>query len=396
MKEKKKEKKYTVLINRATNDKREVKNGMAWTVFFFTIFALLFRKQFKLAGIFVLVLAGIIIFEIFVLEMIFGIYVPPSLDAAIGMGLGAGFGSVANDSLIKQLQRKGYVIYDPHKIVETYAVSAFCKDGMGGNKAGVVLFDDSLNEEHKKAVAAKLGYSETAFVTDSEKADFKIEYFTPSEEVPLCGHATIATFALMQSKDMLDKSEYTFETKEGVLVAKIEDDKIFMEQSKPKYFEILEKNELVNCFDIDCISTRYPIQIMSTGLRDIIIPIYDEKTLYTMKPNFSVITNKSRMFGCVGIHAFALERDRIICRNFAPLYDIPEESATGTANCALVSYLYKHDIMQKEEYVIEQGYTMNSPSEIIVKIETDAGEISRIFVGGKGQVDGEADVELFI
>ena len=280
--------------------------------------------------------------------------------------------------------------------VKVYVASAFCKDNGGGNKAGVVLFNEELTEEHKKKIAGILGYSETAFVTQSEHADFKLEYFTPSEEVPLCGHATIATFALMQSLDMLDKAEYTFETKAGVLTVSIEGDRIFMEQTKPQYLDILEKQEVLDCFDIDCISEKYPIQIMSTGLPDIMIPIKDEKALNAMNPNFEAISEISRKRDCVGIHAFALDGDRIICRNFAPIYDIPEESATGTSNCALASYLHKHKIMCKDVYMIEQGYSLNSPSEITVKLEldADAGEIARVFVGGKGVVLEEMEISI--
>jgi len=286
--------------------------------------------------------------------------------------------------------------------IEVYVVSAFCKDDSGGNKAGVVLFNDGLSETHKKAISGKLGYSETAFVTKSDQADFKLEYFTPSEEVPLCGHATIATFSLMQHLNMLDKTEYTFETKAGILSVDIDNGKVFMEQAKPQYFEVLEKSEVVSCFDIDCISEQYPIQIMSTGLRDIMIPIRDEDALNSMNPDFDAISEISRKHDCVGIHAFVLQGDRIICRNFAPLYDIPEESATGTANCALVSYLYKHEIMRKNVYAIEQGYSLNSPSEITVKLivengactGTRTGEISRIFVGGSGCFVEKLEIEI--
>ena len=278
--------------------------------------------------------------------------------------------------------------------LKVYVESAFCKNTTGGNKAGVVLFNEELTESHKKAISKKLGYSETAFVTKSGKADFKLEYFTPGSEVPLCGHATIASFALMQRLNMLDKAEYTFETKAGVLSVSIDNGKVFMEQTKPQYLSILAKNELTDCFDIDCIAEQHPIQIVSTGLPDIILPIMDEQTLNAMNPNFKTISEISRKHDVAGIHAFVLQDERIICRNFAPLYDIPEESATGTANCALVSYLHKHNIRRKTEYTIEQGYSLNLPSEITVRLVTEGDEISRIFVGGYGCFVKEMEIEI--
>lgn len=77
--------------------------------------------------------------------------------------------------------------------VNVYVASAFSKDDMGGNRAGVVLGETKLNKAEKTAIAYQLGYSETAFVLKSGKADFKLEYFTPTGEVPLCGHATVGT-----------------------------------------------------------------------------------------------------------------------------------------------------------------------------------------------------------
>ncbi|HHQ0973038.1 TPA: PhzF family phenazine biosynthesis isomerase, partial [Listeria innocua] len=75
--------------------------------------------------------------------------------------------------------------------ISVYVASAFSKNNNGGNKAGVVLNEPTLTTQQKMAIAKQLGYAETAFVTDSKIADYKLEYFTPKEEVDLCGHATI-------------------------------------------------------------------------------------------------------------------------------------------------------------------------------------------------------------
>ena len=70
-------------------------------------------------------------------------------------------------------------------MIEIYVASAFSKDNQGGNKAGVVFERPDLSVKQKMAIASYLGYSETAFVTESKAADFEIQYFTPTEEVPL-------------------------------------------------------------------------------------------------------------------------------------------------------------------------------------------------------------------
>ena len=76
-----------------------------------------------------------------------------------------------------------------------------------------------------------------------------------------------------------------------------------------------------------------------------------------------------------------------ICRNFAPLYGIDEESATGTSNCALACYLYQYGLRQSR-YVFEQGHNLNSISRIYVHVEGDSHAVSGVRVGGYGYVEG--------
>jgi PhzF family phenazine biosynthesis protein len=84
-------------------------------------------------------------------------------------------------------------------------------------------------------------------------------------------------------------------------------------------------------------------------------------------------------------------------RNLAPLYGIPEESATGTANGALASYMFAYGEINRREagnLIIEQGYSMNKPSEIIVELTTHAKDIIGVKVGGKAISFTEVDMEI--
>ena len=93
-----------------------------------------------------------------------------------------------------------------------FIASAFSKNNLGGNKAGVCLLGESLSKQQKIEIAKQLGFSETAYISTG-KNGFKLEYFTPAEEVPLCGHATIASFIVMRDKLSLDEGTYAIETK---------------------------------------------------------------------------------------------------------------------------------------------------------------------------------------
>lgn len=282
-------------------------------------------------------------------------------------------------------------------MVHVYVMSAFSKDNKGGNKAGVVLNREELTVSQKMRIARELGYSETAFVTNSDAADYKIEYFTPTDEVPLCGHATIATFALLYHLQMLKKEDYTIETKAGILRMKIsEDGMIFMEQNKPEYLDVLEPEKFKECLEYQWISKEQPIQIVTTGLKDIVMPIDSVEHLAELTSDFNVMTELSRELQVVGVHAFALSEEKgvtAICRNFAPLFGIEEEAATGTANCALASYLFRH-YKKKSQYVFEQGYNLGQVSRIVVNVTAEKDEIQEIFVGGYGYLVCEKEVAV--
>lgn len=287
--------------------------------------------------------------------------------------------------------------------VNVYKLNSFAKTKEGGNAAGVVLDADSLSEKEMRKIAAILGFSETAFVLQSNVADFKVRFFTPKEEVDLCGHATIATFYTMASLGILKPGSYKQETKAGILGIEInEDNSIKMNQSVPMFLGIVDKGEIADSLNIKALQMSNDLlpQVVSTGLRDIMVPVKSIEILNEMKPDMEKIKKISQKYHAVGYHVFALESlhgAHAHCRNFAPLYDIPEESATGTSNGALGCYLYhygKIDSKQVTNMVFEQGYSMNKPSEIRVSLSVQENEILEVKVGGIARNLVLAEVEI--
>lgn len=282
-------------------------------------------------------------------------------------------------------------------MVDVYVAVAFSKDAKGGNKAGVVLGRSELTSVQKAAIAKEMGYSETAFVLDSDKADFKLQYFTPTEEVPLCGHATIAAFSTLKLLNMLDKPDCTIETEAGILNIHIKDDGlILMEQNRPAYLEVLDSDIFTGCIERNFIDHRFPIQIVSTGLNDVMLPVDSVEHLEQLSPDLEMIANMSKEKEVVGVHAFTIIKESdvtAICRNFAPLYGIDEESATGTANCALACYLFKY-YKQQSQYVFEQGHNMGDISRIVVNLSYHENVIDSVFVGGYGYLLGKRSLPV--
>lgn len=287
--------------------------------------------------------------------------------------------------------------------IKAYTLNSFAKSIEGGNPAAVVLNADALSENDMKKIAGIIGFSETAFIMKSNKADFKVRFFTPTEEVDLCGHATVGVFSLLLSLGEIKPGVYTQETGAGILKVEANKDmSIIMNQTIPSFYEIISKSEIADSLNITTagIQEDLPVQVVSTGLRDIIVPIKNIEILKSIRPDYDKVSAVSRKFNSTGYHLFTFETvngSEAHCRNFAPLYGISEESATGTSSGALASYLFKHDKINpkdEEQIVFEQGYTMKKPSEIIAFLKIREKNIIEVKVGGKALNLSEIEIKI--
>lgn len=277
--------------------------------------------------------------------------------------------------------------------VPFYIANAFTNKPFKGNPAGVVLEADLLNEKQMQRIAADLKCSETAFLMKSERADYKLRYFTPIKEVDLCGHATIATFYTMFKEGRLKEKEIKVETKAGIIGIEIED-KIYMEQPKPVFKEVeINKEEIAESLGIEENKIEdLPIEAVSTGLFSLNIPIKDLETMQKMKPKFNKIKEICLKLGVGSFFAFTFETIDKSCfihaRCFAPLYGVNEDPVTGTANAALAAYLKKNDLLEKNEYKAEQGYEVGREGTVWVKIN------DKIKIGGEAYIVMKGKIEI--
>ncbi len=279
-------------------------------------------------------------------------------------------------------------------------VDAFTQELFGGNPAGVVMVPEEEQFPSKEVMlktAAELRYSETAFVQRMDKETFRVRYFTPAAEVDLCGHATIGTFyALLQEGDVAPGSVYRAQTMAGELNVAVETDGILMDMGDPEMLEKIPEGTAVEVLyeimglafldqgTVEGKELLLPCQKVSTGLPDILMPVKDEKQLEKIQPDFPALASLSEKYHAVGVHAFTVNsRDGLIhARNFAPLYEIDEEAATGTSNGALIYYLYRYGLISKNEMItVIQGEKMKRPSRISAQISGEKGK-EKVRVGG--------------
>lgn len=234
-----------------------------------------------------------------------------------------------------------------------------------------------------------MNLSETAFVfSGQEEADFALRYFTPTEEVDLCGHATIASLALIRDLDLAPGPRAKIKTKAGLLGIYYEKDgSVMMDQAPPERLEIdLDLATLASVLgireeDLGLEGVLDRPEAWSTGLADLIVPLASVKALEEMSPDMEALAQMSRDLDLVGVHAFSLDDEGTYwARNLAPAVGIPEEAATGTANGALGACLFDKGLGQGGLLNLEvrQGVWMGRPSTIRVQVTSQG-----VRVGGQ-------------
>ena len=303
-----------------------------------------------------------------------------------------------------------------------YIVDAFTTEAFGGNPAGVVILPDGADfpsDEVMVKTAAELRYSETAFIKNLGGGEFNIRYFTPAAEVELCGHATIGSFkALLYAGIIEDNSKYINHTLSGDLEISVKDGSVLMDMAAPvKINEINDAAALEELYSIMGLSyaeqkaagvTLTP-QMISTGLPDIMMPVASLEALDAIAPDFPALSKLSERYEVVGVHAFTLdcggkEGETCHVRNFAPLYEIDEEAATGTSNGALTYYGYLNGFVKDgDDCCFIQGEKMKRPSEIRSHIDVDcsadgceegAARPCLIKVGGNAVILAEGEIHI--
>lgn len=274
-----------------------------------------------------------------------------------------------------------------------YQVDAFTNKPYGGNPAGVVPEAVGLSEDQMQKIALEMNLSETAFVfPGGEGCDFEVRFFTPLEEVNLCGHATIAAFHLLKELGIIEagKTELTQKTRAGNLSINLQPDGgIMMRQAAPKKLAVYdEPYELAAVMGVEPEDfgirgiLEFP-ESWSTGLPDIMLPVRSVSILQSLKPDMSKLSDYSRQEDVTGVHVFAFDEDGSLwCRNFAPACGIPEEAATGTSNGALGACLQHHGwgLEGTLSFTAHQGDWMGRPSRISVNVK--GVSVPEIWVGG--------------
>ena len=286
--------------------------------------------------------------------------------------------------------------------MELFIVDAFTDHIFGGNQAGVVLLtvDESYPDDIvMQKIAAELKHSETAFVKATGADSFQLRYFTPEGEVDLCGHATISAFTVLREESGISAGAYTAQTLARDLRVTVEADSVWLCMPQGEFVRYLEREEsdlLYSAYQVlssVCPKNMQPC-IVHVGLSDILLPVGSKEQLDHATQNRAEIIRISRELDVVGVHMFYCPADSqstAYCRNFAPLFSIDEESATGTSNASLTYYLNKIGLISTESTnTFLQGEAMGKPSVICSKTDS-AGNIT---IGGHAVISVKGKINI--
>ena len=285
--------------------------------------------------------------------------------------------------------------------MEAYVMDAFSAAVFGGNQAGVVLPDRPMTDREMQQIAGEFKHSETAFVKMEKDGSVTLRYFTPAGEVDLCGHATIGSLALLRQTGRIGDGTFTAHTRAAELQIRVSGDTVWMDMAPPKLIRTLEECEFEELYAAYGLRPAqrpdgFVPKIISTGLADIMMPVSDHNVLMKAVQNEQAVTELSRRYDVTGVHMFCPggEKCTAYCSNYAPLYDIPEECATGTSNGALTYYFYLQGLVKpEEENVFLQGEHMDRPSEIRSRLMKD-GETVKILIGGRAIMSMSCDLKI--
>jgi PhzF family phenazine biosynthesis protein len=290
--------------------------------------------------------------------------------------------------------------------ISVYQVNAFTESPYDGNPAGVVLNGDQLTDAQMLAIAKVMDFSETAFVLPptEEGANLRIRWFTPKEEMPLCGHATIASFftlAQFHRYNMGKPGTYKFrlQTRSGILPVSVKVAKkttVYLGLPNPKFTQVkFRKKEVAAVLGIP------PEACVFTSTVPVDNSMYIEITrlplLLLMKPNFEKMKeflNAKKVHGmCVYTRETVEPNSAFHSRFFAPTVGINEDPVTGSANGpigALCVINKKIKPTNGRRYMIgEQGDAMGRPGRVLVDVHSKRGTITRLVIGGKAVVVSE-------
>lgn len=291
---------------------------------------------------------------------------------------------------------------------EFYQLDVFTDNRFDGNPLAVFPEASGISEDDMQKIAAEMNLSETVFVLASEKALKRLRIFTPKRELPIAGHPVVGTWNLLARLGIASKTgsgvvRVEQELNLGVLPVEIEFENgiVTMVTMTQGGFSgghtISDSNEIsliakgLGLDPADLAQTEeLPIQVVSTGIKALDVPLTSLRSMKKIKINPAVLSDIYLKYGAVGVYAFTFETiepgSDVHARFFAPADGIPEDPATGSAAGSFAGYAVYHGAINRNRITIEQGDFMNRPSRIFAYVTGEKGDIQKVQISGRSVI----------
>lgn len=275
--------------------------------------------------------------------------------------------------------------------MEFFIVDCFAEEKYQGNQLLVVLADRPLSDREQQGIAREINFSETAFILSGKQRNggYDVRIWTPSTgEVPFAGHPTLGTaYVISKIIEKKESDEVRLNLAAGQIPVKKSAQGMTMKQNPPTFESILDREELADVFGIKAseICEDYPIELVSTGLESVSVPLKTRETLARLVVNQSKYNEYiARHPECNCNHLFFVNMGDNLFAARCLMEDFVEDPATGSANGNLAAYLLKHNYFNSSEisYLVHQGEDMGRKSVLHLygKLDNDNWTIE---VGGK-------------
>lgn len=293
-----------------------------------------------------------------------------------------------------------------------YTCDVFTETRFGGNPLAVLPQAEGLSQQQMQQIAREFNFSETTFVFPPKAGQTRhVRIFTPAREIPFAGHPNVGTAFVLARTGAFGEIgtglTVTFEEEAGLVPITVyaEHGKVVRcELTAPQAVSVGRRiaPELVaaavSLTSADLVTTTHPPQVASVGLPFLITELKDRSALERARADASA-------FGALvaedirpSLHFYTHARDGfdLRARMFAPLSGVPEDPATGSANCALAGLLAHCDPQLSGNFTwrIAQGVEMGRPSTLIARAEKKAGVVQTTWVGGAAVLVSEGTLHL--
>jgi PhzF family phenazine biosynthesis protein len=259
--------------------------------------------------------------------------------------------------------------------MQIFIIDAFTKFAFQGNPAATVLVQAPVSDRLMQKIAAEMNLSETAFAQEISPNYFHLRWFTPTQEVNLCGHATLAMAHYLKQINAVDISSILkFKTRSGELVIQFEQDLIVMD-FPASYFADCPERSLTILKSIFC---NYNYQVLGIAAENITVLLESESQVLEFSPDFIKIAELEGRLIITAIADPSIDSNQpydFVSRFFAPNAGINEDPVTGSAHCCLTPYWAK--VLKKANLKAKQ-------------LSQRTGELELSYLGDRIQIKGYA------